>query len=223
MSKTNSAVLRCHFHWLLDQRSASNRETTLRIYLKIIKRVCVCVCVHLKAQGEHEPYFIGRRIFTLRYFIHWTIHSMNISSTLFGYITECPFFMHFIFIPVATNAKTNNGTLKILIASLPTHSYEHTHTKKPPKLSSSNKATMHTNYSSPGMSSSHHFVCFFCSLLFMLFHPALFVFLFCALFLQPNLMSTPESVPTLPSFLLVSSGGSGAADFPLLCPPCGGL
>lgn len=91
MSKTNSAVLRCHFHWLLDQRSASNRETTLRIYLKIIKRACVCVCVHLKAQGEHEPYFIGRRIFTLRYFIHWTIHGINISSTLFGYITECLF------------------------------------------------------------------------------------------------------------------------------------
>lgn len=137
MSKTNSAVLRCHFHWLLDQRSASNRETTLRIYLKIIKRACVCVCVHLKAQGEHEPYFIGRRIFTLRYFIHWTIHGINISSTLFGYITVS-FFLPLYFYSCgykcnmnpATNAKPNNGTLKILIASLPTHSYEHTQTKK---------------------------------------------------------------------------------------------
>lgn len=96
------------------------------------------MCVHLKAQGEHEPYFIGRRIFTLRYFIHWTIHGMNISSTLFGYITVS-FFLPLYFYSCgykcnmnpATNAKPNNGTLKILIASLPTHSYEHTHTQKP--------------------------------------------------------------------------------------------
>lgn len=94
----------------------------------------------------------------------------------------------------------------------------HTHTKTPKtviKQQSNNAYKLFITW--------HEFKPSFCLLLLLtavhIVSPCSFCFLFCALFLQPNLMSTPESVPTLSSFLLVSSGGSGAADFPLLCPP----
>lgn len=184
MSKTNSAVLRSHFHWLLDQRSASNRETTLRIYLKIMKRLCVRPCESTEWTQTlfHREKNIYSQVFhpldhpRYEHFINplWLYYRVSFFHPL--YSDSCGYKCN---MNPASNAKPNNGTLKILIASLPTHSYEHTHThKNPPKLSSSNKATTHTNYSSPGMSSSHHFVCFFFSLLFILFHPALFVFYF---------------------------------------------
>lgn len=119
----------------------------------------------------------------------------------------------------ATNAKPNNGTLKILIASLPTHSYEHTHTQKTPKT----VIKQQSNNAYKLFITWHEFKPSFCLLLLLtaahVVSPCSFCFLFCVWFLQPNLISTPESVPTLPSFLRVSSGGSGAADFPLLCPP----
>lgn len=182
MSKTNSAVLHSHFHWLLDQRSASNRETTLRIYLKIMKRVCVCVCPSEGTGWTRTLFHREKNIYSqvfhpldhprYEHFINplWLYYRVSFFHPL--YFDSCGYKCN---MNPATNAKPNNGTLKILTANalLWTHTQ-----KKTPKLSSSNKATMHTNYSSPGMSSSHHFVCFFCSLLFMLFHPALFVFYF---------------------------------------------
>lgn len=138
MSKTNSAVLRCHFHWLLDQRSASNRETTLRIYLKIIKRVCVCVCPSEGIGWTRTLFHREKNIYSqvfhpldhprYEHFINplWLYYRVSFFLPLYFY--SCGYKCN---MNPATNAKPNNGTLKILIASLPTHSYEHTHTKKP--------------------------------------------------------------------------------------------
>lgn len=137
MSKTNSAVLRCHFHWLLDQRSASNRETTLGIYLKIIKRACVCVCPSEGIGWTRTLFHREKNIYSqvfhpldhprYEHFINplWLYYRVSFFLPLYFY--SCGYKCN---MNPATNAKPNNGTLKILIASLPTHSYEHTHTKK---------------------------------------------------------------------------------------------